>query len=138
MALSNRPILILAALNGLMGVVLGAMAAHGVGDPHAKDLIHTGSIYQLLHAAAAMAVLSRSRWAALLMSVGALLFAGSIYLLALAVDPSQTLGLIVALRHATGVIGPITPLGGLLMIAGWAVLLVTAFRSPEGAGRERP
>ena len=124
MTLSNRWILALAALNGFLGVALGALATHGVTDPHAKDLIHTGSLYQLIHGVAAVAVLSRSRWSALLMSAGALLFAGSIY------------GL--AFGKFVPVLGPVTPVGGLLMMAGWLVLLVTAFRSRGAAQPENP
>ena len=91
MTLSNRWILALAALNGFLGVALGAMAAHGIADPHAKDLIRTGSLYQLIHGVAAVAVLSRSRWSALVLimsAVIAFLFAVSIYLLAFATQPS--------------------------------------------------
>jgi uncharacterized membrane protein YgdD (TMEM256/DUF423 family) len=128
MTLSNRWILALAALNGFLGVALGALAAHGVADPHAKDLIRTGSLYQLIHGVAAVAVLSRSRWSALLLSVGALLFAGSIYLLAFAGQPSGG-----AIAAMTPVLGPVTPLGGLLMMLGWLVLIVSAFRGKPTA-----
>ncbi len=123
MALSNRAIWALAALNGLLGVIMGAMATHGVADAHAKDLIRTGATYELIHAAAACAVVGRSRWGALLMAAGSLLFGGSIYLLAFAGLPAGA-----ALAQALPVLGPITPVGGLLMIAGWAVLLVTVLR----------
>jgi uncharacterized membrane protein YgdD (TMEM256/DUF423 family) len=133
MTLSNRWILAPAALNGFLGVALGAMAAHGVADPHVKELIRTGSIYELIHGVAAVAVLSRSRWAALLMSIGAFLFAGSIYLLAFATQPSGA-----SLAAMTPVLGPVTPLGGLLMMLGWLVLLVTAFRRPARAAPENP
>jgi uncharacterized membrane protein YgdD (TMEM256/DUF423 family) len=127
MTLSNRWILALAALNGFLGVALGAMAAHGVADPHAKELIRTGSLYELIHGVAAVAVLSRSRWSALLLSIGALLFAGSIYLLAFAGQPSGAIAAMIP------VLGPVTPLGGLLMMLGWLVLIVSAFRGKPTA-----
>jgi uncharacterized membrane protein YgdD (TMEM256/DUF423 family) len=131
--MSPRWIAALAALNGLMAVTLGALATHGVADPHAKDLFHTASIYQLTHAVAALAVLGRSRWSAALMSVGALLFSGSIYLLAWAGLPQGA-----PLAGAVGLLGPVTPVGGLMMIAGWFVLMVTAFRRRDASASERP
>jgi uncharacterized membrane protein YgdD (TMEM256/DUF423 family) len=121
MALSNRVVLSLIAANGLLAVGFGAFAAHGMADPAAKELMRTGAIYQLAHAAAGAAVLNRSRWSALLMTVGSLVFAGSLY----------TLGF-----GAARMIGAITPVGGVLMIAGWAVLLATALRSPESSVRK--
>jgi uncharacterized membrane protein YgdD (TMEM256/DUF423 family) len=133
MVLSNRLIAALAALNGLIAVLLGALGTHGVADAHARELIRTGSIYELVHAAAALAVLGRSRWSALLMSVGALLFGGSIYLLAFAGLPAGA-----ALAQALPVLGPITPLGGVLMIAGWACLLVTVCLRPASPPPEGP
>ncbi|HEY3811775.1 MAG TPA: DUF423 domain-containing protein [Caulobacteraceae bacterium] len=125
--MSNRWILALAALNGFLGVALGALATHGVADPHAKELIRTGALYQLIHGAAAAAVLSRSRWSALLMSAGAFLFGVSIYALAFATQPSGA-----SMAAMLPILGPVTPLGGLLMMAGWLGLLVTAFRRKPG------
>jgi len=121
MLLSNRAVLVLVAANGLLAVGLGAFAAHGVSEPAAKELIRTGAVYQLVHAAAGAAVLNRSRWGAILMQLGAVVFAGSLYALAFA---------------APRLLGMVTPVGGLLMIAGWAVLQVTALHSPESAVRK--
>ncbi len=123
MILSNRVLLVLAALNGLGAVAFGAFAAHGLADPHAKELVRTGAAYELAHAIAAIAVLDRIRLAALLMGLGGLVFSASLYALALG---------------APGVVGAVTPLGGALMLAGWAALLATALRSsgavpPEGS-----
>ncbi len=110
-----RPWLALAALNGLVAVSAGAFGAHGVADPQVKALLRTGAEYQLAHAAAGLACFALVRAMALqagiagwLFGVGALVFGGSLYVLAL-----------------TGVKlwGAVTPLGGVLMIAGWAVLL---------------
>lgn len=106
--------LALAAFDGLLAVAAGAFGAHGVSDPAQKELLRTGAQYQLAHAAAALALralpltsgaLALSGW---LMSVGALLFAGSLYALAFS---------------GVRVLGVITPLGGVLMILGWAVVL---------------
>jgi uncharacterized membrane protein YgdD (TMEM256/DUF423 family) len=113
--ISARPWLALAALNGLIAVCAGAFGAHGVSDPQVKALLRTGAEYELAHAVAGLACFMLMRAMALqagiagwLFGLGALVFGGSLYLLAL-----------------TGVKlwGAVTPVGGLLMIAGWAVLL---------------
>ena len=116
-----RPQLILAGLSGLSGVAIGAFAAHGVVDPEVKEWLRTGVQYQIPHAAAVFACFTllesdgggRARWAAWLFLAGALLFSGSLYALA-----------------ATGerALGAITPIGGVLLMAGWAVLAWAALK----------
>ena len=44
---SNRTVTALCALNGLLGVALGAFAAHAAPDEAARALIRTGAGYQL-------------------------------------------------------------------------------------------
>lgn len=107
-----------AAILGLVGVVLGAFGAHGLRDrvePAQLASWHTAVNYQLFHAVALLALalfasatnrpLGVSPW---LFAAGVTLFSGSIYLLVL--TPWRFLG-------------PITPIGGMLLIAGWASLL---------------
>jgi uncharacterized membrane protein YgdD (TMEM256/DUF423 family) len=103
-----------AALNGLLAVAVGAFGAHGIADPQAKAWIATGATYGLGHAVAALVVEPRSRAAAWAMTAGAFVFAGSLYLIALT-----------GLRW----LGMVAPVGGLLMIAGWALLLVAALKA---------
>ena len=120
---AGRLWLALAALNGLMAVCAGAFGAHGVSDPQVKGWLQTGAQYQLVHAAAALACCSLLRVmarqagvAGWLFGVGGLVFGGSLYLLAM-----------------TGVKlwGAVTPIGGLLMIGGWAALIWGALSGME-------
>ncbi len=113
--------LLLAAVNGLVAVAAGAFGAHGASDPQVKEWLRTGAQYQLAHAVAglaAFALLPRMpAWAGAagwLFGAGALVFGGSLYVLAL-----------------TGVRawGAVTPLGGLLLMAGWATLIWGALRA---------
>ena len=115
----------LAAVNGFAAVAAGAFAAHGVADPQVKAWLQTGAQYQLVHAVAALACFGvahtrvrRAETAAALFGAGGLIFGGSLYLLAL-----------------TGVRtwGAVTPIGGLLMLAGWALLAWGAFSPPTDA-----
>ena len=113
-----------AALCGL-GVLLGAFGAHGLKDrltPEMLSVFETGIRYHLVHALGILAVGSAvARWPQTLVSVagwcfiaGIVLFSGSLYLLSV-----------------TGVrwLGAITPVGGLLFIAGWITLAVGALRA---------
>ncbi|EKE70600.1 DUF423 domain-containing protein [Gallaecimonas xiamenensis] len=119
-----RIILILSALYGATGVLMGAFAAHGLKklvSPAMVEVVDTGVRYQLIHAVALLALVALaarlpSPWVtagAWLMVVGVLFFSGSLYLLGL-----------------TGIkfFGPITPLGGLLLVLGWLSLLVAALK----------
>ena len=109
-----------AALVGLTAVAAGAFGAHRVADPRVKAWLQTGAEYGLIHALAAIAAIGLSlagarsaRAAAWMFLAGASIFSGSLYLLAL----SGRLWL-----------GAITPIGGVLLLAGWAWLAWTGFR----------
>lgn len=116
---SVRLWLMLAALNGLMAVAAGAFGAHAASDPQIKEWLRTGAQYQLIHAAASLAcygllrvMVGPAAWAGWLFGLGGLVFGLSLYVLALS---------------GARVLGAIAPIGGLLMVAGWAALLWGAF-----------
>lgn len=93
-----------AALSGALAIAAGAFGAHGA-DGRAAELLRTGGQYQLVHAVAALVALQWGlRGPAWLFVAGAALFAGSLYGLA---------------EGGPKWLGPVTPLGGLLMIGGW-------------------
>ncbi|KAJ1726756.1 hypothetical protein LPJ61_004979 [Coemansia biformis] len=115
--MSNSLALRCAAVLGASGVALGAFGAHGlrgmVSEPEKIAAWESASRYQLVHAAALLALSAtgrRSLHTPLLWTAGTVMFSGSIYLLVLSRDRFRALG-------------PVTPLGGLLMIAGWLSLL---------------
>ena len=124
---SDRLALRLGAVFGLFGVILGAFAAHGpFHDFLAKqghlDYWHTALLYQWVHALAMLAVgqgRSARRGTIICWLIGVVLFSGSIYILAL--DPSQKWA------------GPLTPLGGLILMAGWGWLWLNLIKkqSPQ-------
>jgi uncharacterized membrane protein YgdD (TMEM256/DUF423 family) len=104
----------LAALSGFASVAVGAFAAHGVGDPAAKDLLRTGAQYEAVHALAVLVWVAlsartagRGFWTPTLFLIGTVLFSGSLYALALG---------------APRILGLVTPFGGLCFLAGWASL----------------
>lgn len=117
----------IAALNMALAVALGAFGAHGLkAIANAEQLAwwHTATLYLLAHALGLLLVglLIRLNYAsqtsAWLLQLGVIIFAGSLY--------AMTLG-------APRWFGAITPIGGLLMIAGWLWLAVTAFRLGNNA-----
>jgi len=116
------------AINGFLAVAAGAFGAHFLKNRlSAGDLLtfETAARYQMYHALALLAVsaltharpsatVSASGWCMLL---GIVLFSGSLY--------GLTLG-------GWKWLGPITPIGGLLLLAGWLMLVVAAFSVPRG------
>ncbi|WP_419825722.1 DUF423 domain-containing protein [Sphingomonas sp.] len=106
---------VLAALSGAIAVGAGAYGAHGVSG-EAAEWLRTGAHYQLVHAVAALALLSRPGGAVAgwLFVAGGALFAGTLYAMALG---------------APRWLGAVTPIGGLGLIAGWVVLAVAALRT---------
>jgi uncharacterized membrane protein YgdD (TMEM256/DUF423 family) len=108
----NR-IMVAAALSGALGVAAGAYGAHGAADPQAAQWLSTGSLYQMVHAAAALALASRHPRIAALLLAGAALFALTLYAMALG---------------APRWLGAVTPLGGVMMIAGWLALALVSAR----------
>lgn len=115
----------LGALFLLLGVVLGAFSAHALESRLAERSIRTFETavrYHLIHGLGLLAIGFASRLglpapveaAGWLMVAGIALFSGSLYVLAIG-GPSW--------------LGPVTPLGGLCLIASWGCLAAAAFRA---------
>lgn len=114
----NR-VLILAAINGFLVVLLGAFGAHGLEamlTPERLATWQTGVQYHMFHSLALLAtgvLIEQGRHAkifygsAQLFLAGILLFSGSLYLLAVT---------------GTRWLGMITPAGGLAFLGGWWLL----------------
>ena len=124
----KKKTLIAGALLGVIGIVLGAFAAHGLKPRLTPDQImtfETGVKYQMYSAflllfLGVLSVVSEKKKniCFYLTLFGVLLFSGSIYLLA---TNSLT-------SFDFTVIALATPLGGSLMIAGWIVLFISFFK----------
>jgi uncharacterized membrane protein YgdD (TMEM256/DUF423 family) len=124
MAHMDRVFFVIGSLSALLGVALGAFAAHALKGRIGADLLVTfevGVRYQMYHALALLAVgwahaqwpgpvLTASGW---LFVVGTVIFSGSLYALSV-----------------TGVrwLGAITPIGGVAFLAGWACLAWAVWR----------
>jgi uncharacterized membrane protein YgdD (TMEM256/DUF423 family) len=109
-----RTWLTLAALLGFLSVALGAFGAHGLADPQAQAWMRTGAEYGFAHVLASLACVSliragaaRARFAPPPFLGGVVIFSGTLAALALG-GPRW--------------LGAVTPVGGVLFLAGWAVL----------------
>jgi uncharacterized membrane protein YgdD (TMEM256/DUF423 family) len=120
------------ALTGLLAVVFGAVASHGLQGlpPDRAGWIDVALRYQMLHSAAflALGILKALRPARLLDAAGwafvggLLVFSGLLYAMALG---------------APRWLGALVPLGGLSYMIGWAALLAFAL-GRRAQGRPRP
>jgi uncharacterized membrane protein YgdD (TMEM256/DUF423 family) len=117
MGVRVNPWILIAAITGAAGVVLGAFGAHTLETrltPSQLASWQTAVQYHLLHAVVLLVLALFAVWSersvrvpASLFSLGVLLFSGSIYWLVLG-GPRW--------------LGPITPIGGTCLIAGWISL----------------
>ncbi|WP_374379763.1 DUF423 domain-containing protein [Dongia sp.] len=119
-----------AGFHGVLAVAFGAWSAHGAAatlPPQAVEWVKTGASYQLWHAVALLGIAALSARqpvrlvtiSGLAFFLGALLFSGSLYLLALVpADPTAGPSAFVY----------VTPLGGGLLILGWVLLLAAGLK----------
>ena len=121
----ERKIIATAAFLGLTAIILGAFGAHALKNyltPEQLISFETGVKYQMYHALFLLflglsAVFMTDKTKKLmywLVVLGVAFFSGSIYLL--------------TTKNVTGIdfkfLGPITPIGGTLLITAWGILLV--------------
>jgi len=118
----DRKIIAVAAFMGAVAIVLGAFGAHGLKEVLNESQLatfETGVKYQMYHALFLLFIGTMNlitgttkKTILWLVSAGVLFFSGSIYLLSTA----TVTGLSVKF------LGPVTPLGGMLLIAAWLLL----------------
>jgi uncharacterized membrane protein YgdD (TMEM256/DUF423 family) len=120
----DKKILSTAGFLGMTAILLGAFGAHAlkeVLDTEALATFETGVKYQMYHALLLLFLGSNTSissqlktWVYRLVLIGVILFSGSIYLL--------------ATKSLSGMeakfVGPLTPLGGSLLIGAWGILMV--------------
>ena len=120
--------IIAGAAHGFLAVALGAFGAHAledVLDEYSTGIWETAIQYQMFHASGLiligilMSVLGASKqltWASRFMHAGIYFFSGSLLVLALS---------------GIGVLGAITPIGGVLFLAAWALVIIAAVKSAK-------
>ncbi len=120
-----------AAILGALSVIFGAFGAHALKarlEPDQLQIFETGVRYQMYTALAMLGLagfseklsckyLNYTFWCFL---VGISFFSGSIYLLSMRT--------ILGIENLTSILGPITPMGGLLLILGWVFIFISTFK----------
>lgn len=109
----------------IIAIVLGAFGAHKLKENIPADkliIFEVGVRYQMYHGFGFMILGLISsylggnlKWVSRLMLLGVVFFSGSIYLLA----TQSIFGI-----DISKILGPITPIGGLLLIVSWSILLL--------------
>ncbi|MFT5102427.1 MAG: uncharacterized membrane protein YgdD (TMEM256/DUF423 family) [Candidatus Latescibacterota bacterium] len=115
----SKKIVIIAAILAAMTIGIGAIGAHGLKqmvDANALASFETAVRYQMYHVIGLLVIGvatgipgSTKKWVSQFFYFGLIFFSGSIYVLAL----KEVHGIEV------GFLGPITPIGGFLLILGW-------------------
>jgi uncharacterized membrane protein YgdD (TMEM256/DUF423 family) len=120
--------IIIALILLISGIILGAFGAHGLKELVSSEKINSfevGVRYQMLNALGLLALAALKpqlnfsiKNAVILILIGVICFSFSIY------------GLTFLLKGASlgKVLGPITPIGGLLMIVGWTLVLIKVLK----------
>ena len=124
----NKKIMITGCVFGLLAVILGAFAAHGLKESITKEAIETfqtGVRYQMYHAivllfvgGSTMLSVKTKKRICYSIILGVLLFSGSIYGLAT--------NELTSFNFKT--IGFVTPIGGLFLLISWLFMLIDFLR----------
>lgn len=125
----NKIILVTASVFGLFAIILGAFASHGLNElitTEALQTFETGVRYQMYHAIVLLFIGTTSYFnyrtkqlLYYLIVIGVLFFSGSIY--GLATNELSSFDF--------KKLGFITPLGGLLLMGSWVILLINFLKS---------
>ena len=125
----NKKIVVTGIIFLVLGIILGAFGAHALKAVLTEERLlsfETGVRYQIYHGLALLAVgmnadrfsFSIASWFKLIL-IGIICFSLSIYLLAM----QDVVGIKLSF------LGPVTPIGGSLLIGGWVILLLKVIRT---------
>ena len=118
------------AVHGFLAVSLGAFGAHAlenVLDEYSQGIWDTAVQYQMFHAAALVLVgilmsaklfgeMKQLKAALICLNLGIVFFSGTLYTLALT---------------GIGILGAITPIGGVLFLISWVMVIVATVKSAK-------
>jgi uncharacterized membrane protein YgdD (TMEM256/DUF423 family) len=113
----------IAAIYVFLSIALGAFGAHALEEkitPYYLEVWKTATLYLMVHGVAVLLLLTLSlcnvsaavplNRAALVLLIGSAIFSSSLYLLVLS---------------GIKVLGAVTPIGGVLMLIGWGIVIAT-------------
>ncbi len=120
---------VLGALFGLLAVIFGAFGAHALKKTLNEEQLksfETGVKYQMYHALVLLMIgfnlnldTTMEQYMVYCFILGTVLFSFSIYGLCISASKGKKLK----------ILGPVTPLGGLLLVIGWVLLLYSFIKN---------
>ncbi|AVK82623.1 DUF423 domain-containing protein [Lysinibacillus sp. NPDC047702] len=122
-----KKFIVTGALHGFLAVAFGAFGAHAlkeVLDDYGRGIWETAVQYQMFHATGLLVIgllmsskllgeVKQLNLAGIFFNLGIVFFSGSLYILAIS---------------GIKVLGAITPIGGVLFLAGWVLIILTALK----------
>ena len=134
----RKTFLRIGSLLAFLAVILGAFGAHALKaliSAEQLNTFETGVRYQFYHAFAILVVglsgyfrkTKLLQWSGWLFLAGTVLFSGSIYLLSLKDF----------IKIPTSILGPVTPIGGTILIVAWALFFISTFQKNEHSYRHK-
>lgn len=125
----RKTFLRIGSLMAMGAVILGAFGSHGlksVVTPERLAIFEIGVRYQFYHALGLLAIgimlyFGKKKlltYAGYLLTFGIFFFSGSLYLLSFQDH----------LQLPMSILGPVTPIGGTLFIAGWLCIFISTFQ----------
>ena len=126
----NNKLISIAALLAFLSVAIGAFGAHTLNElltPEKLNSFETGVKYQFYHSLALLIIglnankLNATALIGKFMLIGIVFFSFSIYLLSL----QELIGINLS------ILGPITPIGGLLLMISWLILIFKNYKKTQ-------
>ena len=126
----NNKLISIAALLAFLSVALGAFGAHSLDELLTTEKLNsfeTGVRYQFYHSLALLIIglnankLNATALIGKFMLIGIVFFSFSIYLLSL----QELIGINLS------ILGPITPIGGLLLMISWLILIFKNYKKTQ-------
>ena len=126
----NNKLISIAALLAFLSVALGAFGAHSLNELLTTEKLNsfeTGVRYQFYHSLALLIIglnankLNATVLIGKFMLIGIVFFSFSIYLLSL----QELIGINLS------ILGPITPIGGLLLMISWLILIFKNYKKTQ-------
>lgn len=127
--MKKQTTLITGAALGAIAVILGASGAHAwkplLEAMNKEHIFELANRYHFYHAITLLLIgtlmkddSKLTRWSAWLMFLGVLCFSGSLYIMSFFKYP---------------LLGPVTPIGGVLLIGGWSLLLISFIQNKKAS-----
>ena len=115
-------------LYGMLAVILGALGSHALKKILTLDQLHsfeTGVKYQMYHAIVLLFIGIFFQFSTNLEKMMGFFFVGGVFLFSFSI---YALVFADKIGYSKSILGPLTPIGGLLLILGWLFLIINVIK----------